>query len=33
MIRYLIIDDEPIAHRIIENYCENLPHLVKLGNC
>ena len=33
MIRYLIIDDEPIAHRIIENYSENLPHLVKVGNC
>ncbi|RZJ81796.1 MAG: response regulator, partial [Flavobacterium sp.] len=33
MIRYLIIDDEPIAHRIIENYGENLPHLVKVGNC
>ncbi len=33
MIYYLIIDDEPIAHRIIENYCENLPHLEKKGNC
>nr|WP_315159249.1 LytTR family DNA-binding domain-containing protein [uncultured Flavobacterium sp.] len=33
MIHYLIIDDEPIAHRIIENYCENLPHLEKKGNC
>ena len=33
MIQYLIIDDEPIAHRIIENYCENLPHLQKKGNC
>ncbi|MEN5231580.1 LytTR family DNA-binding domain-containing protein [Sphingobacterium faecium] len=33
MIGYLIIDDEPIAHRIIENYCENLPHLKKKGNC
>ena len=33
MIRYLIIDDEPIANRIIENYGENLPHLVKVGNC
>ena len=33
MIHYLIIDDEPIAHRIIENYCENLPHLIKKGNC
>lgn len=33
MIRYLIIDDEPIAHRIIENYCENLPYLEKKGSC
>ena len=33
MIYYLIIDDEPIAHRIIENYCENLMHLEKKGNC
>lgn len=33
MISYLIVDDEPIAHRIIEKYCENLPHLEKKGNC
>lgn len=33
MIRYIIIDDEPIAHRIIEGYCNNLPHLEKAGNC
>ncbi len=33
MTHYLIIDDEPIAHRIIEKYCENLPHLEKKGNC
>jgi len=33
MIHYLIIDDEPIAHRIIEKYCDNLPHLEKKGNC
>ena len=33
MIHYLIIDDEPIAHRIIEKYCSNLPHLEKKGNC
>jgi DNA-binding LytR/AlgR family response regulator len=32
MTRYLIIDDEPIAHRIIEGYCEDLPHLKKAGN-
>lgn len=33
MIHYLIIDDEPIAHRIIERYCDNLLHLKKKGNC
>ena len=33
MIRYLIIDDEPIAHRIIEKYAGQLPHLQKVGNC
>jgi DNA-binding LytR/AlgR family response regulator len=33
MKTYAIIDDEPIAHRIIERYCENLPHLIKSGNC
>lgn len=32
-MKYCIIDDEPIAHRIIEGYCENLPHLQKIGNC
>jgi DNA-binding LytR/AlgR family response regulator len=30
-IRFMIIDDEPIAHRIIEEYCTNLPHF-KLVN-
>ncbi|MEL7118361.1 MAG: LytTR family DNA-binding domain-containing protein [Bacteroidota bacterium] len=30
---YCIIDDEPIAHQIIESYCENLPYLQKVGNC
>ncbi|WP_428236430.1 LytR/AlgR family response regulator transcription factor [Gracilimonas sp.] len=33
MIKYLIIDDEPIAHGIIEKYCQSLPHLTKKGNC
>lgn len=33
MIDYIIIDDEPIAHRIIEHYCENLSHLNKKQNC
>ncbi len=31
-MKYLIIDDEPIAHRIIEGYCAELPHLDKVGN-
>ena len=32
MTNYCIIDDEPIAHRIIEGYCAELPHLQKIGN-
>ena len=32
-MKYCIIDDEPIAHRIIEGYCDNLPHLEKVKNC
>lgn len=32
-INYLIIDDEPIAHKVIENYCSDLPELVLKGNC
>jgi len=32
MISYVIVDDEPIAHRIIEGYCAELPHLKKVGN-
>jgi len=32
-MKYCIIDDEPIAHRIIEGYCENLPDFQKSGNC
>ncbi len=33
MTKYCIIDDEPIAHRIIEGYCQNLSYLQKVGNC
>lgn len=32
-MKYCIIDDEPIAHRIIEGYCAHLPSLEKVGNC
>ena len=31
-IRYMVIDDEPIAHRIIEDYCNALPHLLLVNH-
>ena len=31
-MNYLIIDDEPLAHRVIENYTQKLPYLTKIGN-
>ncbi|MDY0986610.1 LytTR family DNA-binding domain-containing protein [Flavobacterium sp. CFBP9031] len=33
MIRYLIIDDEHIAHAIIEEYCSMLPNMQLKKNC
>lgn len=33
MIRYLIIDDEHIAHDIIKGYCDMLPNLVLQKSC
>ena len=32
-MKYLIVDDEPIAHKIIEKYSLELPFLEKMGNC
>lgn len=32
LINYIIVDDEPIAHRIIEGYCANFSFLNKSGN-
>lgn len=32
VISYIILDDEPIAHRIIEGYCFNFSYLKKAGN-
>jgi DNA-binding LytR/AlgR family response regulator len=32
LINYVILDDEPIAHRVIEGYCENFSFLKKRGN-
>jgi DNA-binding LytR/AlgR family response regulator len=33
MIRYLIIDDEHIAHDIIKGYCDLLPNMVLQKHC
>ena len=33
MISYIIIDDEPLAHELIEEFCELLPHLELQKNC
>ncbi len=33
MIRYIIVDDEPIAHRIIESFANDFSHLKLLHNC
>lgn len=33
MIRYIIVDDEHIAHDIIKGYCEALPHLKFVAHC
>ncbi|MDN5205496.1 response regulator transcription factor [Fulvivirgaceae bacterium BMA10] len=33
MIKYLIIDDEYVAHDIIKDYCDMLPNMVLQKNC
>lgn len=33
MIKYIIIDDEHIAHDIIKGYCDMLPNLKLMTNC
>jgi len=33
MMTYAIVDDEPIAHKIIEDYAQSLGYLKKAGNC
>lgn len=33
MIKYLIVDDEPLAHELIEEFCSMLPHLQLGKNC
>lgn len=31
-MRCLIVDDEPLAHKVIRNYCEGLPHVEIVGS-
>ncbi len=33
MLKFIIIDDEPLAHEIIEEFCAMMPHLELVGNC
>jgi DNA-binding LytR/AlgR family response regulator len=33
MLKYIIIDDEPLAHEIIQEFCNMLPHLQLEKNC
>ena len=33
MLKYIIVDDEPLAHDIIEEFCSMLPHLHLEQNC
>jgi DNA-binding LytR/AlgR family response regulator len=33
MIKYIIVDDEPLAHELIEGFCAILPHLELQKNC
>lgn len=33
MINYIIVDDEPLAHELIINFCDMLPHLNHKKSC
>ena len=33
MIKYIIVDDEPLAHELIEEFCGLLPHLELVKHC
>lgn len=32
-LKVLIVDDEPLAHKVIEGYCEKIDFIEVLGNC
>lgn len=33
MVKYIIVDDEPLAHELIEEFCNMLPHLKLEKHC
>ncbi|MCG2461056.1 LytTR family DNA-binding domain-containing protein [Flavobacteriaceae bacterium F89] len=33
MLKFIIIDDEPLAHEIIEEFCSMIPHIQLAKNC
>ena len=33
MLKYIIVDDEPLAHEVIEEFCGMIPHLKLEKNC
>lgn len=33
MLKFIIIDDEPLAHEIIEEFSNLIPHIELIGNC
>ena len=32
-IKLLIVDDEPLAHKVLESYCEKIAYITLVGNC
>ena len=32
-LKVLIVDDEPLAHKVIEGYCEKIDYIEVAGNC
>ncbi|PWN06321.1 LytR/AlgR family response regulator transcription factor [Rhodohalobacter mucosus] len=33
MIRCILVDDEPLAHELLNTYCDRLPHLEVVADC
>ena len=33
MLKFIIVDDEPLAHEIIEEFCSMIPHIELEHNC